>query len=399
MADQQLLREIILHMKNKDEIDHFCHYADGARELCEQDLDIKEHISNMDIQVPRMSEESKEQIRTTYRSALPLPFEMRKKVVEKIATPVQLAMECYKNPKFSILCKDYRQSLCKETLVKSNYNKDLANWDERYCYLLEELIKLIRIINRNSDTNLSLSQLIRFVNSANLCLNITESDFNTIPTEIINFIQKNREGNSDESYPKEILYDATKSGDLLTVDRILKKFFVPIEVKNDLIKIATDLCVAKMDPIDPGAARRWVYPTKREAMRYMDIIDYLLINGASDVFYVIRETIKVSNIYLLAHYSSTNYLIHYALKECIITDQGALIGFLTDYIRRDSYPYSESRRPNLRNQIDLPKLIALIYYLGFNHLLPFFLNIASENDVTKARILYETPGFEDTLNL
>lgn len=369
MPQRQLLKEIILHMKNYDEIEHFCKSTETIPSLCEDDLDIRDHIQQMKPDVIRMNPMDKQKIKETMK--LKLPIEIKKKIIDDLVDQEQLAMECYKDPDFSDICKNYQQSFCKDVLLKANFKKDLDKWKNRHCYLLEEIFKLIRIINRNIEVNLTLANLVPLVCGFRFCLSLTESDFDKIPNEIINFIQKNERGISDKEFSKESLYNATKTGDYKEANKILNDYFVPIEIKNDLLKIAVD---------------QFILQKKRN---YGEIIDYLILNGATNIFYLIREAVRTNNIYLIGRYSS-EYLIFYTLKECIITENLTLINSLTNSISQDRFPGSESRIVNLRGLINLPELIALIYYHKFNNLLPYFLRIASESDMSKAQIIYLT---------
>lgn len=375
MNNQQLLREIILHMKDIREIEHFCENAENASELCKNDTQIKQHISQMNPDIPRMSKLDKLKIKESYRSSN-FPIEIRRKISENIVNPNHLAIECYKDPEFSDICKDYRQSLCKDALIAAKLTVGLSEWDKKYCYLLEELLKLVRIINKNTESQNNLQNLKEICNSYKLSLSLTETDIDQIPIDIINFVQKNNKLKTP--FPKDELFIATTEGKYIHVGEILSNFFVPLKIKNHLIKIAVD-------------------NFSKNEESYGNIIDSLLFSGATDIFYPIKEAVNTNNLELIIRYSSSSYyLIYYTLKECIITDNAMLIGVLTEQLLQNRFPGFESRRHNLRNKINLPKLISLIYYHKFNHLLPFFKKLASPDDLSKAHILYETKQFEDT---
>lgn len=366
----ELIREIILHMTDPEEIKHFCNNAENAKELCEKDPAIRKHVEKVSPEVTRLSQSDKLRIKET--SKLKLPIEIKKKIVEEMVPSEQLAMECYKDTDFSELCKEYKNSFCKDVLRKAKLTKDLSKWNNRYCYLLEELLKIIRIFKRNivffkgydkeKKLSLSLSELVSYMDSLNLCLSLKEEDFNQISNEIINFVQKNSR-DSDEEYPKDKLYEATKSGDYKYVFQILKKYFVPVEIKNDLIKVA----VSQFD---------------KSNRNYGKIIEFLFMSGATDIFYVIKEIVRTSNTDIFSKVTS-GYLTFYTFKECILAENVTLIQSLIEYIQ-NNWTDTDLKL------INIPELISLIYYHKFNYLLPYFLKIASPQDISKAQILYLT---------
>ena len=76
-----------------------------------------------------------------------IPHEIRKLILLQSFNVEKIAEECDKDPDFLDICKLYKQTLCKDILLKYGYEKNIENYKGLYCEVLSKFIKVIQNIN------------------------------------------------------------------------------------------------------------------------------------------------------------------------------------------------------------------------------------------------------------
>lgn len=157
----------------------------------------------------------------------------------------KLAKRCYEDPEYLNICSKDKERICKQILIDAKYIVDDTKWVGKYKYLVDNLIKLAELISILDNTKVKMDNKTKIVNYVNgpRIFELKESDYKKIPEDVINFVLKNMNRITDdpEVYKEGgRLYNAFKKKNTKELFRLLKKHYVPIGVKNELVKMAIE---------------------------------------------------------------------------------------------------------------------------------------------------------------
>lgn len=179
-------------------------------------------------------------------------LEIASKYIEDLATELRdvillktfdkLAMKCYENKEYSTICLQDKETICKQILVEGDFTNDINNWTGKYSYLVKHLLNLIKTISLHDQVKVKIenkSKITNFVNGPRL-FELSKEQYEQFPEDFINFILKNRKGVEDDQniyLPGNKLYIAIENGKMNEIDKILKKYYIPQNVKDELVKM------------------------------------------------------------------------------------------------------------------------------------------------------------------
>lgn len=155
----------------------------------------------------------------------------------------KLAKRCYEDPEYLNICSKDKERICKQILIDAKYDIDESKWVGKYKYLVDNLIKIAELISKTDNTKVKIdnkTQIVNYVNGPRI-FELSESEYKKIPEDVINFALKNVKGIKDDAdVYKEggKLYTAFQKKKSNELFKLLKKHYVPIGVKNDLVRLA-----------------------------------------------------------------------------------------------------------------------------------------------------------------
>lgn len=329
-----ILKEIVLRMNDYDTVIHFCNSAETVGDLCKTDQDIKTHLNNLNPSI-KLNMNQKTQIKEANKIfSKKFPIELRKQILQKTFDE-KLTIACLDKDIDIDVC-EFRKTLCKEELQKLGLKPS-----DNFCYLYEEISKIIKNMKRY---NISSKKLIEFTTTSLMQLTFSEKEISSIPFDVLDFIhlQKSKNGIISQQ-----------------------------EKENKMRLILLDY-----------------HKTKNSGL--LNDLDDLIING-TNIYIILQFAVDKTNINLINRFCQAPHLLNFVLQEAIQQDNQSIIRHIMNSVKNNKYPGDDIFIPNLKTKIvDYPNLIADIYYYKYNHLLPFFMEFASENDIIKAQIIYET---------
>lgn len=178
-----------------------------------------------------------------------LPIQLRKLILQKTYDIELLAEECYNNPELMDICKEYKEIICKDTLNKYGYNKYLEEWENKYCYLIKNILKLTKLISYNKNITVKLSNkeyIIAYLNSESI-IPYSHSNkkiiFKEIPLDVLDFINKNNNYVKVDpgiiTLVQKILNVNEKSflneNDKKVLRQIFRQYYIPTELKIKML--------------------------------------------------------------------------------------------------------------------------------------------------------------------
>lgn len=182
---------------------------------------------------------TKKNVDTVSKILEELPKELQEIVILK--TFDKLAIKCYEDPEYLNICSKDKEKISKQILMEAEY-KDIENWVGKYDYLVKHLLNIVKIISKLDGSNIKLENKTKITNYINgpKIFEIDEEQYNKIPIDVINFILKNRNRILYDEKIIEKIYKYVDDSKINEVEKILIKYYVPQEIKNDLAKKAIE---------------------------------------------------------------------------------------------------------------------------------------------------------------
>lgn len=183
---------------------------------------------------------NKKNIESVNKLLVGLPKELQEIILLK--TFDKMAMKCYEDPEYLNICTKDKEKICKQLLMDADYKQDIEKWVGKYNYLVKNLANIVKLISKLEKSDVKIDNKTKITNYMNgpRIFELSEDEYNTIPLDVINFVLKNRNRilYDDDAIAK--IYKNVKEGRINNVDKILVKYYIPQEVKNDLIKIVIE---------------------------------------------------------------------------------------------------------------------------------------------------------------
>lgn len=332
-----ILKEIILRMNDYQSVVHFCKYSsDVVNDLCKTDPDIITHLNNINPSI-KLNIAEKNKIKEANKIMLKnLPLELRKQILYNTFDE-KLTLACLD---LDIDVCEFRNSLCKQELQKLGLKPTDGDGSLRgtFCYFFEEVTKIIKCMKRYG---INKKKLVEFTTTSLMQLTFSEMEISSIPYDILDFIRG---------------------------ETIAQK-------NEEQLKILLEYYQKTNDP------------------KYLNKMYELILNG-TNIYIILKFAVAKGNMKLIDQFSQAPNLLNFVLEEAIYHDNAIIIKHIMDSVKENKYPGDDIIIPNLKTKlINYPNLIASIYYYKYNHLLPLFLPFATETDIIKAQLIYETKIF------